>query len=194
MEQTSEPISECRKCGKIVSFEQYKLSRYCSNPSCGALLPNPRRPRHWTFQFNPSTYRWFDWIRQNVETEQWLISRYANAIDKRDRVIIWASGYKAGVYATAEIITTPTRRSLNAEQEKYWITKETVDKFEEKKSVVVRYLRIILDRPLLEDTCRDDPLLSNMEVLKQPQATNFRLSEEQWERILELIDGKNEKQ
>lgn len=194
MEQTSEATSECRKCGKIVPYEQYKLSRYCPTPSCGTLLPNPRRPRHWIFQFNPATYRWFDWIRENVETEQWLISRYAKVIDKRDRVIIWASGTRAGIYATGEIITTPSKRSLNTEQEKYWIAKETVDKFEEEKSVVVRYLRMIIDGPLLEDRCRDDPILSDMEVLKQPQATNFRLTEGQWKRVLELIDGNNHKQ
>jgi len=193
MERTSEAASECRKCGKIVPVEQYKLSRYCPTLGCGTLLPNPRKPRHWIFQFNPATYRWFDWIRENVETEQWLISRYAKAIDKRDKVIIWASGYKAGIYATGEIITTPNKRPLNTQQEKYWIVKETVDKFEEKKSVVIRYLRIISDRPLLEGRCREDHILSDMQVLKQPQATNFRLAEEQWKRVLELIDRDNYK-
>jgi hypothetical protein len=129
-------------------------------------------------------------MRENGETEQWLISRYSKAINKRDKVVIWASGDKAGAYAIGEILTAPSKGSLNSEQEKYWIQKESIDKFEEKKSVVVRYLHIFIDRPLLEDRCRDDPILSDMEVLKQPQATNFRLQEEQWKRILELIDRK----
>lgn len=75
MGQALDAKSECRKCGKIVSFEQYERDKFC--PDCGMFLPKPRQPRCWMFQFNPTIYRWFDWIKENRETEQWLTSQHA---------------------------------------------------------------------------------------------------------------------
>ena len=101
---------------------------------------------------------------------------------------IWASGEKAGIYAIGEIVTNPRKCPLNPEQEKYWINKEDIYKFEEKASVTVKYSRVIIDRPILEIECRRDSTLSDMAVLKQAQGTNFSLTRKQWNRFIELID------
>jgi predicted nucleic acid-binding Zn-ribbon protein len=182
--------SECRKCGKMVSYEQYKLDKFC--PDCGTFLHRPRQPKRWIFQFNPAIYRWFDWIKANRETEQWLTSQHARDIHKRDKVAIWASGDKAGIYAIGEIEANPSKRPLNLGQEKYWTGKADVYKFREKNSVTIKYMKVIIDRPLLEDKCSKDPILSAMEILKQPQGTNFQLTREQWNRILELMNEKHQ--
>lgn len=181
---------ECRKCGKVVSFEQYKLDRFC--PHCGTFLRPRRQPKYWVFQFNPTIYGWFDWIKENRETEQWLTSQHARDIRERDKVAIWASGDKAGVYAIGEIVANPRKRPLNPEQEKYWTKKTDVYKFREKNSAIIKYLKVFIDIPLLEDKCRRDPILSAMEILKQPQGTNFPLTKKQWNRILELLDEKHQ--
>ena len=181
---------ECRKYVKVVSFEQYKLDRFC--PDCGTWLSRRRQTRYWVFQFNPATYRWFDWIKEHRETEQWLTSHYARDILKGDKVVIWASGDMAGVYAIGEIVANPSKNPLNPEQEKYWTQKEDLYKFRERNSVTIKYLKVIIDRPLLEGKCRKDPILSDMEILKQPQGTNFWLTKEQWNRIIELIDQKHQ--
>jgi len=144
------------------------------------------------FQFNPAIYKWFDRIKQNRETEQWLTSRHVSDIREGDKVVIWASGEKAGVYAIGEIVKNPRKSPLAPEQEKYWANKEDVCKFQEKYSVIIKYLKVIIDRPLLEDECSKDPILSDMPVLKQPQGTNFPLTKEQWNRILELLDKKHQ--
>jgi len=181
----------CRKCGKVVSFAQYKLGQFC--PDCGTFLSPHCKLKYWVFQFNSVIYRWFDWIEEKRETEQWLASQHARVIREGDKVAIWASGEKAGIYAIGEIITNPGVRPLNPEQERYWTEKADIYKFREKNSVTIRYLKIIIDRPLLEDECSNDPILSAMGVLKQPQGTNFPLTREQWNRILELIDKKTTK-
>jgi len=181
---------KCRKCGKVVSFEQYTLDRFC--PYCGTFLSPRCQLKYWVFQFNPAIYRWFDRIKENKETEQWLTSQYAKDIHEGDKVAIWASGEKAGVYAIGEIITNPRKSPLTTEQEKYWANKEDIYKFREKYSVTIKYLKVIIDRPLLEDECNKDPALSDMAVLKQPQGTNFPLTKKQWNRILELIDQKHQ--
>jgi len=188
METTLDVEFVCRKCGKIVSFEQYALDRFC--PDCGTFLR--RQLKHWVFQFNPAIYGWFDRIKENRETEQWLTSQYAESIRERDKVAIWASGEKAGVYAIGEIITDPIKRPLTPEQEKYWTNKEDICKFREKYSVIIKYLKLIIDKPLLEDKFSKDPILSDMAVLKQPQGTNFPLTKKQWNRILELMDQRHQ--
>jgi len=179
---------ECLRCGKVVSFQQYRLDRFC--PDCGTFLRPRRQSRSWVFQFNPAIYRWFDWMKENRETERWLASQHAGYIHQGDKVAIWASGEKAGVYAIGEIVTNPEEEPLNPEQKRYWTKKAEMDiyKFRDKSSVKVKYLKIIIDRPLPEDECRKDPLLSDMQVLKNPQGTNFPLTKGQWNRILELVD------
>jgi hypothetical protein len=142
------------------------------------------------FQFNPTIYRSFDWIKENRETEQWLTSQHAREIHRKDVAAIWASGYRAGFYAVGEIETNPSKKPLNPEQEKYWTRSADVYKFREKSSVIVKYFKVAIDRPLLVDECIEDPTLSAMKILEQPQGTNFSLTKEQWNRILELIDKK----
>ena len=189
MEQILNAEFKCRKCGKVVSFEQYALDRFC--PDCGTLLPS-RQLKQWVFQFNPAIYGWFGRIKENRETEQWLTSQHARDIREGDKVVIWASGEKAGLYAIGEIITNPGKRPLNTEQEKYWTNKEDVSKFRTNYSVIIKYLKVIIDKPLLEDECSKDAVLSDMAVLKQPQGTNFPLTKKQWNRILELMDQKRQ--
>ena len=183
MRQLLDAAFVCRKCGNAVSPEQYKSDSFC--PDCGTSL---RPLRYWMFQFNPLIYQWHDWIKENSESEQWLASQHARKIRKGDRVAIWSSGNRSGVYAIGEIVADPSRYPLAPEQEKYYIQKADVNKFREKNSVMVKYLKIVADRPLLEDKCREDPVLSAMEILKQSQGTNFPLTREQWIRILELVE------
>jgi len=129
-------------------------------------------------------------MKENRETEQWLTSQHARYIHEGDMVAIWASGEKAGVYAIGEVTTKYRQKSLAPEQEKYWSKKADIYKFQEKNSVVVKYLKVVIGRPLLEGECSKDPILSAMQVLKNPQGTNFPLTKKQWNRILELMDRK----
>ncbi|RLI31711.1 hypothetical protein DRO56_04830 [Candidatus Bathyarchaeota archaeon] len=183
------PEYECPKCGEKFTDEQYKESRFCSE--CGTLLRKCRPPRYWIFQFNPRKYRWFDWIKENEgKTEQWLTSQHSKEIHKGDKVVVWASGPKAGVYAIGEILTNPKRKPLNQEQKKYWNIKTDVFKFLSNKSVIVKYSKIITDNPLLKGECEQDPILSGMPVLKGIQATNIPIGKRYWDRILELLHGR----
>jgi len=174
----------------VVSLNEYKLSQFCPNPDCGTLLNLCPQPKHWLFQFNPKIYRWFERIRDTKEPEQWLTSRYAKYIHKGDLVAIWASGEKAGIYAVGEIITNPAKKQLNANQHKYWIDETGIYKFQEKDSVFIKYLNVTLDQPILQDECRGDPVLFELQVFNDPQGTNFRLTYEQWDRILQLMNRK----
>jgi len=84
-------------------------------------------------------------------------------------------------------VEDPCIKPLNEVQEKYWTGKDDAIKFEDKPSVVIKYLKLFLDNPLLEEACRKDRVLKTMQILKNPQGTNFILTQEQWKRILELL-------
>lgn len=177
---------ECRRCGKIASAEQYKTSRFCS--SCGTLLNARPPPKYWLFQFSPSIYNWFERIKETNEPEQWLVSHHVKLISKGDFVAIWRSGEKAGIYALGKIITNPAKNPLTNSQEKYCFKKYDVNKFKIRFSVYVEYFRVCLEKPLLKEDCHGDYILSSMSVFRNPQGTNFRLTAEQWTRILELTN------
>ena len=99
---------ECRKCKKTVSSEKYKTSHLC--PDCGTFLQPRPQPKHWLFQFNSTTYRWLDRIKETSEPEQWLASQHSKRIRKGDMVAIWGSGLKSGVYAIGQVVTNPAKK------------------------------------------------------------------------------------
>jgi len=106
---------ECQKCEKPVELGKYVGLPLC--PKCGTYLVRKPVPKHWIFQFNPTTYRWFDRIKQTNEPEQWLTSQNAKLIRKGDLVAVWGAGKKSGIYAIGQVTTNPRIASLNPKQE-----------------------------------------------------------------------------
>lgn len=176
---------ECRKCERTVILEESKKVNYC--PGCGTVLGIKPQPKHWLFQFNPSIYRWFDRIKETKEPEQWLINQYIKLILKGDLVAVWCSGKQAGVYALGQIVSIPAKNLLKSNQEKYFLNKSDIIKFQENFSAYVEYNKVYIENPLLQEECKEDNILLEMQVFAKPQGTNFRLTPEQWQRIEELI-------
>ncbi len=88
-----------------------------------------------------------------------------------------------------KIITNPTKNPLNPNQIRYFSDISHVAKFEEKPSVFVEYFKISGEEPFLEQgVCSEDMILGELQVFMNPQGTNFRLSPEQWDRIVELTE------
>ena len=161
---------------------------FCPNPDCGTQLDPKPQPKHWLFQFNPKIYNWLDRINQTQEPEQWLISQSSKLIHKEDLVAIWSSGQNSGIYALGKIITNPAKNPLNTDQVKYLSKPSFADKFQEKPSAFVEYFKVFVDKPILQEVCNHDSKLLDLQVLINPQRTNFPLTSEQWERIQELTN------
>ncbi len=176
---------ECRVCGKQVFLEKTVRLIFC--PVCSTVLVQCPLPKHWVFQFNPSTYRWFDRIKTTVEPEQWLVSQHASLIRKGDFVAVWGSGNKSGIYATGQIITNPMLEPLGSGQVVFFSDERFVEKFLDKPSVRVKYSKVVLANPILEEDCRKDGVLSEMQILANSEGTNFRLGNEQWLKILSFM-------
>ena len=65
-----------------------------------------------------------------------------------------------------------------------------ISKFLEKPSVMVTYSKIFTDKPLLQNECHKDQILLDLNVFINPRGTNFPLTPEQWNRIIELTTQK----
>lgn len=124
----------CNKCKTVVPFDQ-KISLFC--PKCGTFLQKKPPERYWLFQFNPKIFRWHNQIRQTGSRERWLVSRYSTTIGVGNGVVIWSSGWEAGVHALGKIISYPRVVKLNDDEAKFWVDKSAVEKFKEKRSVLV---------------------------------------------------------
>jgi hypothetical protein len=179
----------CRKCGKMLTVEGHKSILFCPNENCGTLLNEKPQPKHWLFQFNPSTYKWLNRIKETKEPEQWLVTHHANLIHKGDLVAVWGSSENGGIYGLGKIITDTMKDHLNINQLRYFVRIDDTAKFEEKYSAYVEYFKVSGEKPLLEQKlCDEDKILCNLPVFKNPQGTNFSISPEQWNRIFELTE------
>jgi hypothetical protein len=52
---------------------------------------------------------------------------------------------------------------------------------------MIRLTRKLLDTPLGRTRVLRDPVLSGLAVLRQPNATNYKVTPEEWRRVQELI-------
>lgn len=95
--------------------------------------------------------------------DTWYATRYKNRMQEGDTVYFWLGGVgeQRGIYTIGKIISAPYQKP---EWDAYGI-----DVIYEK----------ILDTPLTVNTLKRNTVLSNMLILRAPQATNFLLSGEE---------------
>ena len=99
-----------------------------------------------------------------------------------DGVLIWKSGDKAGIYAIAEIIES-SKNIENPTDIGYWIdTSRAMNRTYSK----IRFTSKLLEKPLLRENLKQDPVLKNLIVIRQPNATNYKVTQEEWQRVHEL--------
>jgi predicted RNA-binding protein with PUA-like domain len=137
---------------------------------------------YWLFQGNPKYYRILDAIR-DLEEMPWLVTRYAKEIAVGDGVLVWMSGSDAGIYAIAEITATPQVFKKIPDTD-YWINAKDLKKDKPRAQLVFR--RKLLGQPLRRSELKEDQILRNLLVIKAPNSTNFKVTPEQWERIVQL--------
>lgn len=136
---------------------------------------------YWLFQGNPKYYRIIDGIRDFTQMP-WLVTRYAKEMQPGDGVLIWISGKEAGLYAIAEIIEAP-KLMQEVPDIGYWLDKSRLG---EKPFATIRFTNKLLDQPLLRSELKQDSVLKSLTVLRQPNATNFKVTAEEWQRVYEL--------
>ncbi|MGY4772905.1 McrB family protein (plasmid) [Kribbella sp. CWNU-51] len=138
-------------------------------------------PERWLFQAVPD--RWD--LAENLETwavgdeDTWTATRYRKRMRPGDVVALWSGGSRAGVLALAELTGVPFEDTAP----------DWMQPTEEHTSwrVPLRLTRV-LETPIMKTDLQDHPILKDLQILKMAQATNFEVTNEQWDALLALVD------
>ncbi|MGM0558834.1 MAG: AAA family ATPase [Myxococcota bacterium] len=140
----------------------------------GKPLPKDENTAAWLMQANPSKWDLREFL-QDAElgtVQTWLVTRYWHEIQKGDRLLLWSSGQQGGLYAIGRVTREP------------YATDET---FQGDEGFELEWeLERKVEPPLLRKDIADDDILSESQIIRAPQGTNFRVTEREWERFMEL--------
>lgn len=138
----------------------------------------------WLFQANPKYSQILEAIKK-LDGIYWLVTRYNKEIAPGERVLIWIAGKQAGIYALAEVEAAPQFMHEPPDIDIWTMPIRAKARF----YAPVTFQQKLLDAPLLKSVLRYDHVLSELEVIRRPHNSNFRVSEEQWHRVISLLDG-----
>jgi predicted RNA-binding protein with PUA-like domain len=139
----------------------------------------------WIFQAVPTRYDLLGALADKSLTEDvWMVKQYVNEIRSGHIGLLWMAGKKAGIYALVDVISDPQMLRESEQSAKYWL-----DDFDRGQlRLRVKILRkSVLTNPILKDELKHIPELKNMEIFRQPQGTNKRVTNEEWNHILPLL-------
>ncbi len=136
---------------------------------------------YWLFQNNPKYYRILDAIRE-CEQMPWLVTRYQDKIAVGDGVLVWVAGKAAGIYAVAQVSSAPQIREEMVDKD-YWID---ATRAKDKPYVTIKFLRKLLGQPLRRRELKHDSILKNLLVIRAPNSTNFKVTDQEWQRVYDL--------
>jgi hypothetical protein len=139
----------------------------------------------WIFQASPKYYDIQGAIRTLTE-QTWLVSAHKNRIRAGHRAYLWEAGDEAGIVATAHVVTDPADIPMR-DQERQFV--RNAEKFDGLQTRVVLRIDRVLDRPLLRKNLLKDPVLSKLQVIAFPRATNYEVTAEQAERIEQMLNN-----
>ncbi|MFC7673279.1 McrB family protein [Mycolicibacterium sp. GCM10028919] len=150
--------------------------------------PAKREPHVWIFQSNPEFYDLRDYLaRPDVgpgSTDSWVLRQHMNDVADGDTVLLWVSGPEAGIYATGTIVG----ESFTRPREEW----EGADAPAESRAIGYRLDRSLHDHPVLRGQLLGDPILKDLQIIKQPNGTNYKVTKPQWEMLRTLIDRTEE--
>lgn len=142
--------------------------------------------RAWIFQANPQRYDILNSIADKELIEDvWEVSRYKDQIRAGHVCLIWMSGKESGIYAVGDITSNPEFMVESPISAKYWVY--DADKSQSRLRVKYKYRLKLVNNPIMRAELKSIPELQNMEIFRQPQGTNFRVTSEEWDTILDLL-------
>jgi len=143
----------------------------------------------WLFQGNPQHYTLNSYLRDHKQVT-WHVkqSRFATEMQPGDQVFIWRSD--GGTPGSGGVVAVGVLTSRAGEVQDDGLGTW----FDMKPEPAVPSVGVLLDEVRLTESegflpkrlLRDDPVLRNLQVLRIPRPTNYRLSTEEAQRLSEL--------
>jgi len=141
-------------------------------------------PNVWLFQANPKFYNLVESLADTKVGDQdgWSVTRYRDEMRIGDVAVFWQSGKDAGIYALGELIDEPYERDWEPTR------KESEERpYLKTEWWVPLKFTLILGQPITRQTLLAHPVLQNMQVIRSPTGTNFRVAPEEWDAIKALL-------
>jgi hypothetical protein len=149
-------------------------------------------PEAFLFQGTPNRFAVNDYVARYPYL-YWSASRLLKEIKAGDRAVIWRSGAHGGVIALGEIVEPPVPKTAvlhpEALGDDLWRSEEDEPTA---IGVGIRVFDFRLDADegmLTRQRMLSDPVLSGMSLLRSPQGTVFRVSQGEYDRIVQLWGG-----
>jgi predicted RNA-binding protein with PUA-like domain len=142
----------------------------------------------WIFQCNPKKCK----IIEALEDEEvkdsfhWKVKQHINEIKEGHIGLIWCSGDSAGIYAITKITSNPGEYKESEAERKYWL-----DDNEERGlqyRVKMSLIQSLVKCPITKQSIQVIDDLKNLSILKMPRGTNFPVTQEEWMKIIRLIN------
>jgi hypothetical protein len=137
----------------------------------------------WALCANPARYRVREAV-QHLDVDYWLVNR--DDMRKGDAVFVWQTRDgegRRGVVALGQVVgEAETRRDS---ENPFWVSSN--DAQSEGIRVPVRYRR--LSTPLWIDNTEVGQFLASLSVARAQGGTVFRVTREQWARLVSLVGG-----
>ena len=150
----------------------------------------------WIFQANPDRFDIDRFLDEGPDETTWLVTRQGQQMQIGDQVFIWRSAGKgradSGVIAECRMIETPRDQTDDPSERRFWGDPSEADT--ERLRVRLRILRVAQKKNMLQKSwLQDDPVASELTILKQANATNYLVPEEQARRLNEMwrVAGQN---
>ncbi|MDG4950944.1 EVE domain-containing protein [Weeksellaceae bacterium KMM 9724] len=142
---------------------------------------NQKKTNYWVFQGNPRIFDIEKALKDEILTD-WTVSAHKDKIKAGDKVILWITGNKPGIYALAEVTSEASLKSTTTDDH---LWKEE-DRNELKAGIKITHN--LVENPISKDETENIEELTDLKV--GLQGTNFSATEEQYEEILNLISNK----
>ena len=142
----------------------------------------------WIFQGNPAEFRINDAIRE-LDRITWLAKVNLDKMRPGDTVFIWKSIHNnepAGIVAKAIMETTWMPISSPPDVFSYWVDSKKKNTKAKRVWLDIKEKQSEGHTMITRDMCLEDDILKEMLVIRQPNGTNYLLSDNEAE-ILESI-------
>jgi len=140
---------------------------------------------YWLFQGNPTDYDVVGSLRDGA-LSSWTVNQHKQLIKAGDKIVIWVTGENRGCYALATATSEVKIIPKDLREDAYWANpNENVDH----EGVTIRIDRNLWSTPVLKEEIDDLPGFSDFPA--GTRGTNFKISEDHFNGIHNLILGRN---
>ena len=148
----------------------------------------PDEPEHWIFQGNPKIFDVRGYVSNHKEIV-WSVNQSKHQIKAGQTGYLWQAGPDGGVIAMGTVLTDPQIMKQNPNAEPYVRDREA---FPEEHPRVRLQIDAVLSEPIDRNELMQHPILKNLTILKFANATNFMISNEQYNALNELVRRRTE--